>query len=152
MNEEFNKRAKKIIDENVYFTIATASESGNPWVSPLWGVHDSNYNFYWGSPSNTKHSGFLRENPRSAVVIFDSKAPEGTGEGVYFEGKAYEIIDEVELRRGIKLLFPQSKPISDFIGNAPRRLYKFIPEKAWINAGDEVNGYFEDHRVELDIL
>lgn len=147
-----NRRAMAIVEENAYITLATASETGDPWVSPLSAVHDKKYNFYWGSPVNTKHSLLIKDNPRVAAVVFDSKAPEGTGEGVYFDGKAYEIDDEEELARVTMLMFHVSKPASDFMDQAPRRLYKFIPDKAWMNAGDKVNGYFEDHRVELDIL
>lgn len=152
MSIDWNERAKKIIDENIYITLATSSKTGEPWISPLWAIHDEKYVYYWGSPVHTKHSQLVLENPRCAVVVFDSRAPEGTGEGVYFAGNAYEITDEKELIRIIKMMFRELRPIADFTGTAPRRLYKFIPEKAWINAGEEVNGYFEDHKIELDIL
>lgn len=152
MSTDWNDKAKRILEENIYITLSTSSNSGEPWISPLWAMHDENYTFYWGSPTNTKHSKLLLENPRSAVVVFDSKAPSGTGEGIYFEGKSYEITNEKELATIILKMFNEQKPLSDFTGEAPRRLYKFVPEKAWINAGDEVNGYFEDHKIELDIV
>lgn len=152
MNDDLNVRARKIIEENVYITIATATLDGDPWISPLWAVHDKTYNFYWGSPVNTRHSRLIKENERASVVIFDSKAPEGTGEGVYFQGIASEISDEKELGGVIKLMFKENRPTTDFTGTAPRRLYKFIPSKAWMNAGDEADGYFDDHKIELNIL
>ena len=82
-----SEKARKIIENNIYITIATASKDGLPWISPVYSAHDKDYTFYWISPMDTLHSRLIRENHRVAIVIFDSRAPEGTGEGVYIKDK-----------------------------------------------------------------
>lgn len=74
-------------------TIATADKTGEPWISPVVFGYDKNYNLYWFSDKDSKHSKLIAQNPRVAVVIFDSKAPEGTGDGVYIVGKAKQLTE-----------------------------------------------------------
>ncbi|MGI8419497.1 MAG: hypothetical protein ACR2LN_02525 [Candidatus Levyibacteriota bacterium] len=39
-----------------------------------------------------------------------------------------------------------------FSGDFPRRVYKAIPQKVWMNKDGEVNGSFVDTRVEINLL
>lgn len=155
MSSSGNKKARKIIRDNIYITIATASKDGNPWVSPVYSSYDKKtYVFYWISPKNTLHSKLIKDNNRIAIVVFDSKAPEGTGEGIYIQAKAYEISDENEIAYAVKLLYGKMdktpRPVSHFTGPSPRRIYKAVPEKFWINIGEYIKGYFNDSRIEVD--
>ncbi len=93
MSTPNNEIARKIIKDNIYMTIATADKSGEPWISPVVFGYDEDYNLYWMSDKNSKHSKLISQNNKVAIVIFDSKAPEGTGDGVYTVGRAAELLE-----------------------------------------------------------
>ena len=77
------------------------------------------------------------------------------GFGVYLKGKAgqMEKKDMKEVEKAIRLLYGRvgktPRNPSEFLGNFPRRVYKFAPEKIWVNGDGEVNGNFVDARVEI---
>ena len=99
-------------------TIATADKSGEPWISPIVFGYDKNYIFYWFSDKDSKHSKLINQNSKVAIVIFDSKAPEGTGDGVYMVGEASEVSQD-QLEHAIKTL-------SDRFGKEPQPKEKFL--------------------------
>ena len=39
----------------------------------------------------------------------------------------------------------------EFLKKFPRRVYKFVPEKVWINGGSDIHGNYIDVRIELDL-
>ncbi len=123
--------AVNILKTLKYMTLATVCEDGSPWNSPVAHSPLKELIFYWGSTEDSVHSQNIRRDKRVFVVVYDSTAPEGTGEGVYMKGYAEEL-DEVE---GLV------------------RMYRFIPEQVWINdAEKDSNGNFlKDFRIELDI-
>lgn len=49
MTNDLFQRAKDIVESNEYITIATASRDGQPWNTPVYAVHDEQYNFFWSS-------------------------------------------------------------------------------------------------------
>lgn len=89
MKRTNNEIAKKIIEENIYMTIATSDENGIPWVAPLFYAVDDSYNFYFISQLSSLHSKHILKNPNVAFAIFDSHQKEGSGSGVQGSGKAY---------------------------------------------------------------
>jgi len=40
---------------------------------------------------------------------------------------------------------------ANFLNTSPRRVYKAIPEKFWINVDGEIDGQFVDKRVEIKL-
>lgn len=145
-------KVKEITDKIVYATLATVDENGQPWNSPVWSIHDEKYTYYWYSWQENQHSKNIRANGKVFIVIYDSTAPEGTGEGVYFQAKAEEVNDvkEVtELMQKRSEFKSGAQTINDFIGNSPRRWYKAVPEKIWLNDGDKINGIFVDVRKQV---
>ncbi len=72
---DYTKKAKEIIENNIYCTVATSTKDGKPWISPVFFGYDENYNIYWVSDKNAKHSELIRNNPSVAIVIFNSQAP-----------------------------------------------------------------------------
>ena len=148
-------RAKKIIESVPYITLATCSKKGIPWNSPLWAVHDSDFTFYWNSPIAAVHSNNIIQNPSVFIVIFDTNQPEGTGEAVYIEAKAYELSDEDEINRAAAIFYKgkgkSPKPASDFLRKEPRRMYKAVPQKFWMNTDEKVNGHHLDGRKEVKL-
>ncbi len=150
--------AKEIIEKNIYLTLATSDKKGTPWISPVAFAYDSNYNFYWCSEKKSRHSKLIKQNNRVAVVIFDSSAPEGGGNGVYIIGKAQEV-QKKEIPYAIKVVYNRKKKanpykkfrnIQDFTGNAPWRMYKLLPQKFWtLKDSVKVNGYPVDRKTEV---
>lgn len=136
-------------------TIATANKNAEPWISPVVFGYDENYNLYWFSDKDSKHSKLIYQNNRVAVVIFDSKAPEGTGDGVYIVGKASELLED-ELEQAIKThknRFGKTQPKKKFMDDSPLRFYKITPEKFWkLNDIVMVKGQAVDYRIEVNPL
>lgn len=155
MKDELTEKAKNIIHKILYITIATSNKKGEPWNSPVYSAFDENYNFYWVSWKDSQHSKNIKENNQIFIVIYDSRVPEGTGEGVYIKAKAYELSDVKEMSHALSCLDGRvnKKPHSpeQFVSNMPRRIYKAIPEKVWMNVDGDVNGEYVDKRVEVDL-
>ena len=152
------KRAKEIIEKILYITIATSSKDGKPWNSPVYSAFDEHCNFYWASWKENQHSKNIKENNNVFLVIYDSTVQEGTGEGVYIQAKAHEIIDKKEIEIALRYLYkrkgqyPKKREAKEFLGDYPRRVYKAIPEKVWMNDVGEVNGNYIDKRVEVKLF
>src|SRR5439155_25601518 len=70
--------ARQIIDSNSYMTLGTADESGLPWVSPVWYAPSKYREFFWVSNPDARHSRNLVARPQLSIVIFESRAPEGS--------------------------------------------------------------------------
>ncbi len=149
------EKARKIISDILYITIATSSKDAVPWNSPVYSSYDGNYNFFWVSSPGAKHSKNIKENNQVAIVIYNSTDPEGTGEGVYIQAKAYELADPKEIEEALRFHYGRkNKPkrqISDFLDDSPRRVYKAVPEKFWINETQKFNGHPVDVRTEVAI-
>lgn len=158
MDDKLTRKAKEIISKILYITIATSSKEGIPWNSPVYSAFDENYNFYWNSWKENQHSKNIAENNNVFLVIYDSTLPEGSGAhiGVYIQAKAYMLTEEKEVERARMVLLkrkgkPSSKLLStrEFMPNYPRRVYKAVPKKVWLNDVGEVNGNYIDKRVEI---
>ena len=75
--------ARAIIDSNLYLTLGTADENGRPWVSPVYYAPEGYTEFYWVSSPEATHSRNIAARPEVAIVVFDSRTPIGSGQGVY---------------------------------------------------------------------
>ncbi len=155
-NQNLVTRAKEIIAKIIYITIATASKDGSPWNSPVYAAYDERYNFFWTSSPEARHSKNIAANPNVAIVIYDTNDPEGTGEGVYIEAQASELNDEQEITEALKFFYgrknKETRPASTFLGNSPRRLYKAVPEKVWMNTYQKIHGQGIDGKIEINLL
>ena len=71
------------------------------------------------------------------------------------EGNAYELSNLKETIHALKTHYGREKrkprDVIEFMKKFPRRAYKFVPEKVWVNVDGEVKGNFVDKRVEVDI-
>jgi len=153
MSDKHNQKAKEILSKIQYATIATVTPEGKPWNSPVAHEIDENNIIYWFSDKENQHSKNVRENPFAFIVIYDSTAPEGTGEGVYIEADVEELADADEINniRNAK----KGKVVDDaneFLGDAVRRCYKATPKRMWMNDAEEKDGKFiRDYRVEVNL-
>lgn len=156
----YKAQAKKIVQNNIYMAIATASKEGKPWISPVFYAFDKNYNLFWVSNKNSLHSILLRKNPQAAIVIFDSSVEEGDGQGVYFEVDVEELSDEKELNHAMEILGKRVtkdefrvKKINDVTEDAIWRIYKASPTKTSVlTEGEYINGQYADKRVDVDLV
>jgi nitroimidazol reductase NimA-like FMN-containing flavoprotein (pyridoxamine 5'-phosphate oxidase superfamily) len=156
MVNEHLERARRIVREIKYITIASASKDGQPWNSPVYSAFDHDYNFYWASDRGGQHSRNIRENPRVFLAIYDSTVPEGTGKGVYVQAIAAELTDPIDIQRGLDQLDkrvgkPPHSP-EQFMGKMPRRVYRATPQRVWVNEDGTREGEYIDIRVEIDSL
>lgn len=156
MENDFITKAKEIINTILYITIATVSKDGIPWNSPVYSAFDENYNFYWRSGKDSQHSRNIKENPNVFIVVYDSTIEWGKGRGVFIQAKAHELTGEVEIKKALSYL---DQRVGQTVGGPkiftaenPRRVYKAVPEKVWMNTDSEENGKFVDVRVEVDLF
>jgi pyridoxamine 5'-phosphate oxidase-like protein len=122
--------ARTIIHANRYMTLATADAQGQPWASPVFYATADYTEFYWISAPQTTHSTNLAQRPQISIVIFDSRAPEGTGQAVYLSATAGQVPDH-DLDQGLAV-YPgpaERGPASRYTREqlqapAPYRLYQ----------------------------
>jgi uncharacterized protein YhbP (UPF0306 family) len=100
--------ARSIIDSNLYMTLATVDEAGRPWASPVYYAPAEYREFHWVSAPDARHSRNLAARPEVGIVIFDSRAPINTGQGVYLSAFAEQLTGD-ELDRGIKIFSRRSQ-------------------------------------------
>jgi len=153
------EKAEEISKEIRYLVIATSSKDGKPWISPVFYAFDDDYNLYWVSSKNSRHSELIRENPKVAVVIFNSTKGEGKGDAVYIEANVQELTDEKEIEEAMKFYDSRaSKPelrVKDpqnVVGEKEWRLYKATPKMVFKSSDPvEVNGQRIDTRNQIDL-
>src|SRR3989344_9180348 len=157
--QNYTEKAKEIIAKNIYMTIATATRDGEPWISPVFFAYDNDYNLFWTSEKESRHSRLIRENGRVAIVVFDSSAPEGEGDGVYFEANAAEINDPEEAKQAMALFSARATQdefkvwkVEEVTGDGAWRMYKATPHKiSKLTEGEYVNEQYVDRRIEISL-
>jgi len=141
MEEALTQKAKEVIEEIPYITIASVTPDGYPWNSPVFAAYDSEYNFFWNSSSQSQHSQNINANGRVFLVIYKSTVGEGNGFGVYFEGEAKELIAGEELEHALQVFYAkkgkQPPSQTEFLALGTQRLYKAVLRKCWVNAYDK---------------
>ncbi len=155
----YSQEAKQIIADHIYMTIATASKNGQPWISPVFFAYDDKYNLYWVSYKNARHSSLIKDNPQVSIVIFNSQAPEGEGDGVYFEAEVEEITENKEIQFAMNVLGKRVtkeefrvKKVEEVTEEGAWRIYKAKPLKITkLSRGTTVNGQYIDERVEVSL-
>jgi nitroimidazol reductase NimA-like FMN-containing flavoprotein (pyridoxamine 5'-phosphate oxidase superfamily) len=106
-SEDLGTVAKNIINTNFYLTLATVDETGIPWATPVYYAVDNYKTFYWVSSPEVRHSHNISVRPQISMVIFDSQAAMGMGQGVYMSAVAEELSSD-DLEQGITLLSNRS--------------------------------------------
>jgi nitroimidazol reductase NimA-like FMN-containing flavoprotein (pyridoxamine 5'-phosphate oxidase superfamily) len=144
--------AKGIIDATRYLVLATADEAGRPWASPVYYANAGYSEFFWVSSPEATHSRNIAARPQVSIVIFDSTAAIGTGQGVYMEATA-EAIEGDELERGMAVFSARSvatggRPWTTAdVDDAKIRMFKAVASGHSMLAKDGR----PDHRVRVDL-
>ena len=97
MHADRSDHFRRVIDANLYMTIATADEVGSPWASPVYFAHAGYREFIWVSKPGARHSRNIATRPQVGIAVFDSHAPIGTGGGVYVEATAEQLFGDDRL-------------------------------------------------------
>ncbi len=130
--------ARSIIDSNLYMVLETADETGRPWVSPVYYACAAYREFYWVSSPEATHSRNISARPQVSIVVYNSQAPIGTGQGVYMSAVAEELVG-VDISRGIDVFSRSSEARGarpwareDVQPPAPYRLYRATASEHWV--------------------
>jgi hypothetical protein len=131
--------AREILDSSFYMTLGTADADGHPWVSPVFFAADRYRDLYWLSSPEATHSRNLAVRPELSIVVFDSRAPVGSGQGAYQAATAAEL-DGDELARGLEV-YPGERglragaravPVELARPPASYRLYRATVTRHWV--------------------
>lgn len=149
-----NTKAQSILDRINYVTLATVSNDGQPWNSPVYCAYDQDYNVYWGSHVDSQHSQNIRANGKAFIVVYDSTVAPGHGEGVYMQVSCTEITDPDEIATAHKLIQDRRPSpywkLEEVQGDRPVHLFKAVPQKIWMNGDSQKDGQYIDVRVEAE--
>jgi len=91
---DFDAMARRVIDGNLYMTLATLDPGGGPRLSPVYFTPARYTDLYWVSSPDAHHSRNVLERPHVEVVIFDSSVAVGHAEAVYISARAREVPEE----------------------------------------------------------
>ena len=118
--------------------LGTADEGGRPWVSPVYYAPSEYSELYWVSSPHAQHSRNLAARPEVSIVVFDSHASVGEGQGVYMSAVA-EMPTSADLERGIGVFSSVSlshgaRPwtLEDVREPASLRLYRARVSEHWV--------------------
>lgn len=152
--------AKNVIANNRYMTLSTASSDGKPWISPVFFSYDDQFNLYWVSNKNSRHSTLIRQNPQVAIVIFNSQAVDGEIDAVYIEAAVSELDDAKEIDIAVEALGRRYqkeefrvKSMDAVTKDAVWRIYKATPKAiSKLTEGEYINGQYVDKRIEIKLV
>lgn len=145
---------RDIIEASRYLVLATADAAGRPWSSPVYFAHIGFTEFYWVSAPDAAHSRNIAVRPEVGIVVFDSQAAIGAGQGVYMSATA-ELLEGGETARGIEAFSRRSVAhgsrewtSQDVRPGAGLRLYRATASSHWILAKDGR----PDHRIPVPLI
>ncbi|HVT67414.1 MAG TPA: pyridoxamine 5'-phosphate oxidase family protein [Trebonia sp.] len=142
-----------IIEANRYLVLATADAAGRPWSSPVYFAHIGFTEFFWVSSPDVTHSRNIAVRPEVGIVVFDSQAAIGTGQGVYMSAIA-KLLEDGEAGPGIEAYSRRSVAhggaeltSAEVRPGAGVRLYRATADSHWILANDGQ----PDHRIPVPV-
>jgi hypothetical protein len=129
---------RAIVDANLYLTLATADAAGRPWATPVYFAPAGYRELIWVSPPEARHSQNVAGRADVGIVVFDSRSPISTGQGVYMEAVA-EIVPPEDLDRCLDVFSrscqerggPSWVP-DDVRPPARLRLYRAVASAQWV--------------------
>lgn len=137
-DEDHEATARAIVTANLYLTLATADQDGRPWPTPVFFAAASDGELLWVSRPDARHSRNIAARPEVGVVVFDSRAPIGTGRAVYMTARA-GVVPTADLERLVAVFSAAAvrrggEPWSvDAVGpGSPFRLYRAVATERWV--------------------
>jgi hypothetical protein len=142
-----------IIEASRYLVLATADAAGRPWSSPVYFAHIGLAEFFWVSSPDVTHSRNIAVRPEVGIVVFDSQAAIGTGQGVYMSAIA-KLLEDGETAPGIEAFSRRSVAhggpewtSADVRPGVGLQLYRATADSHWILAKDGR----PDHRIPVPV-
>lgn len=151
-----NTTARRILETIHYATVATADSQGNPWNSPVFCAYGDSGHIYWSSHPESVHSQNIHSSGKAFIVIYNSKAGEGEGVGLYMDAAVEVVADGHEIALALELLGKRrGKPFlhpEKFSGDGSQRIYRATPKIWWINDADQDSDgdFMKDFRMEVN--
>lgn len=152
--------ARDLLDTNRYLTLGTSEADGRPWVTPVYFAWAPEWEFYWASSIDARHSQNLDVRPDVSIVVFDSSVLPYHGRAVYVVGTAQELSGD-DLDRGLAC-YPGPTPRggstvtrADMTDPSPYRLYRATTSELWVLCPREPrqpcprHGLDRDHRARV---
>ncbi len=84
------KLAESVLEKGYLMSLGTVDDGG-VWVSDVIYVHDSEFNIYWISRGDTRHSKAIENNPNVAGTITVSNDPREKDLGLQIAGIAEKV-------------------------------------------------------------
>ncbi len=108
------------------------------WISPLFYSVGDDYDLYWGSAVDARHSANVRERAEIGVVIIEAKP----AAAVYLQAEARELVADGDVLAGIEVMRRRPQPdrwvieglVADVTGDGPWRVYRATPKTIEIRA------------------
>jgi hypothetical protein len=153
---DLDAMARRVIDGNLYMTVATLDPGGAPRLSPVYYTPARYTDLYWVSSPEAHHSRNVLERPEVEIVIFDSSVAVGHAEAVYISARAREVPEDelaavvgeaFQGRGGARRFAPE-----DLADEADLRLYvaRATSWEVLIRGGDPEHGTGIDRRMPAD--
>lgn len=128
--DEARSHVRDILSKTHLMHLGTVDDGG-PWVSSVIFVYDDNFNLYWMSERETRHSKALaRIQEVAATITYTSKTGE-PNEGLQISGRAEKLEGDI-YELGVKHLTKRGKPApqpGEAVLDPEESWYKLTPEK-----------------------
>lgn len=144
-NVDLKSLVEAILRQSRDLVLATSSNN-IPWAAELVFGHDKDFNLYWISDENARHSQELVKNPQVAAVVTVQPAGEIKNRGLQIQGQARKLKEgeilgaarEYFAKRGTTKLPATLNDINDL--SQGRSWYTLKPTKIYI-LDEELFGY-----------
>lgn len=119
-----------ILKDSYLLSLATLDEEG-VWSTILAFVHDEDFNIYWMSEPNSRHSKAIKINPKAAVSLSSTSKPEDNNMGLQIVGSVQELsgdlpeLHSLYFNKKNELLHAPRHEVQGFV----EKWYKLIPER-----------------------
>lgn len=159
---QIERELAEILFSQSYAALGTASNEGIPWVSPVVYTFNRKIELVWASALDCRHSENLRTNGSLSFCIYDSAQPQNSPQGVYGEGKAHEIRDDLDQAATdfYRWRYPHREDFerkrrsgAAFRGDFPRRLFRATGLQLYgiSREGHPNHGPLVDFRIPVDV-
>jgi nitroimidazol reductase NimA-like FMN-containing flavoprotein (pyridoxamine 5'-phosphate oxidase superfamily) len=154
-----NETAVRILKEQWFCVIGTASTAAEPWVTPVFFNHDPSYRFVWESSRHSHHSQLIAANPAIAIVVANFARQEAD-EAVYLNCTAREVPPE-GLAEALEVFLNGVHPrktkvernVEMYVEDQQLRLYEARPESAYLLVATyDEEGRRVDRRQAIDLI
>ncbi|HYF10385.1 MAG TPA: pyridoxamine 5'-phosphate oxidase family protein [Candidatus Paceibacterota bacterium] len=99
------------------------ADAGGPWVADVLYIHDDDFNIYWISHPNARHSKAALTHPQMAGTITIDGGSGADNKGLQFAGEVKRLVG-LRYDLGVKHFKKRGKP-------APKVDFNFLEGRSW---------------------